>query len=94
MLIYTSGGTEYGLHTTYYILQPEFFFAISLSARKTYKQDTERRGLYVSYPLSPLMMLVLHWVNDAQLSYATYVHTTTRKLGGKSYYSNIHDSMV
>ena len=94
MLIYTSGGTEYGLHTTYYILQPEFFFAISLSARKTYKQDTERRGLYVSYPLSPLMMLVLHWVNDAQLSYATYVHTTTRKLGGKSDYSNIHDSMV
>ena len=89
MLIYTSGGTEYGLHTT-----APAFFAISLSARKTYKQDTERRGLYVSYPLSPLMMLVLHWVNDAQLSYATYVHTTTRKLGGKSYYSNIHDSMV
>ena len=86
------GGTEYGLHTTYCSLS--FFFAISLSARKTYKQDTERRGLYVSYPLSPLMMLVLHWVNDAQLSYATYVHTTTRKLGGKSYYSNIHDSKV
>ena len=90
MLIYTSEGTEYGLHTT-----APAFFAISLSARKTYKQDTERRGLYVSYPLSPLMMLVLHWVNDAQLSYATYyVHTTTRKLGGKSYFSNIHDSMV
>ena len=69
----------YILHTT-----APAFFAISLSARKTYKQDTERRGLYVSYPLSPLMMLVLHWVNDAQLSYATYVCTyNDTKIGGK-----------
>ena len=69
----------YILHTT-----ASVFFAISLSARKTYKQDTERRGLYVSYPLSPLMMLVLHWVNDAQLSYATYIRTyNDTKIGGK-----------